>query len=75
MTIEEILNCTPDVLEKMGDKELLAYFAAALQFTHVDKIVKKVDTKKTLSTVVKQKQFKVQSTVQSILALYEKSKT
>lgn len=75
MTIEELLNCTPDVLEKMSDKELLAYFAPALQFTHVDKVVKKVDTKKTISVAAKQKQAKVQGTIQSILALYNKSQT
>ena len=51
MTIEEILNCTPELLEKMSDKELLVYFAPALQFTHVDKAIKKVEPKKIVSTV------------------------
>lgn len=71
MTIEEILNCKPDVLEKMSDKELLSYFAPVLVYTHVDKIVKKQDTKKLVSMAAKQKQYKVQNTVQAILALYK----
>jgi hypothetical protein len=75
MTIEKILNCNAEQLEKMSDKELLSYFAPALQYTHVDKVVKKVDAKKAVSVVQKQKAAKVQGTVQAILALYGKQNT
>lgn len=73
MTIEKILNCSAEQLEKMSDKELLVYFAPVLQYTHVDKVVKKVEPKKAVGLIAKQKAAKVQGTVQAILALYGKT--
>jgi hypothetical protein len=72
MTIEEILHCSAEQLEKMTDKELLSYFGPCLQFTHVDKVIKKEQTKKVVSTVAKQQKAKVNSMVQAILSLHGK---
>lgn len=72
MTIEEILHCSAEQLEKMTDKELLSYFGPSLQFTHVDKVIKKETTKKVVSTVAKQQKAKVNSMVQAILSLHGK---
>jgi len=36
MTIEELLDCSPDKLEKMTDKELIEFFTPYLQFVRPD---------------------------------------
>lgn len=41
MTIEELLECSPEILEKMSDAELLKHFEPFLNVTRPERIVKK----------------------------------
>lgn len=51
MTIECLLECSADELEKMTDAELKAHFAPYLQFTRPELIQKSsVTTKRNIST-------------------------
>lgn len=69
MTIEQILNCDADTLAKMSDKELLTYFATALQFTRVDQAKKPEKKASGLSAATKAQ--RVDRKVADILRLAE----
>lgn len=44
MTIEELLDCSPEKLEAMSDKELLEYFAPFLNVTRPELAAKQEKT-------------------------------
>ncbi len=45
MTIEQLLNCSAEKLEKMTDAELLAWFAPMLHITRPDQATKPQEAK------------------------------